>query len=149
VLVHPLQLMLNQYRDNQHWLRNFRRVRQQCHQTILVRLVLTQTWNKKRMPLALTGLQPKVISACVDSDNFTTVTRKKRPTPGSPAVNTSKHALNQSQKFCLSLRISEKESSKALFVSRFSAEVTDLDVENSLKEQLCPKNLVWTRQNKI
>jgi hypothetical protein len=41
--------------------------------------------------------------------------------------------------------ISKKERTKALFVSRFSPEVTAEDVHKSLKEQLSLKKLVCTR----
>jgi hypothetical protein len=47
---------------------------------------------------------------------------------------------------CTSLPIaSKKERSKALFVSRFSPEVTTVDAEKSLEEQLNLKRLICTR----
>jgi hypothetical protein len=47
---------------------------------------------------------------------------------------------------CVSLPVvSKRERSKALFVSRFSPEVTTIDIEESLKEQLSLKRLVCTR----
>ena len=41
--------------------------------------------------------------------------------------------------------IARRVKTKALFVSRFSPDVTSTDIENSLKEQLLLKSLVCTR----
>jgi hypothetical protein len=84
----------------------------------------------------------------VDSEGFTTVSYKKKPIFGTPSVNT----VRQSRQPLIGVRnsaslpiVSKRERSKALFVSRFSPEVTATDVEKSLKEQLSLKRLVCTR----
>jgi hypothetical protein len=41
--------------------------------------------------------------------------------------------------------VSKQERSKALFISHFSSEVTNVDIEKSLKEQLSLKRLVCIR----
>jgi hypothetical protein len=83
-----------------------------------------------------------------ESEGFTTVTYKKKPTSGTPSVNTVRHRRQPliGVRNSASLPIvSKRERSKALFVSRFSPEVTAADVEKSLKEQLSLKRLVCTR----
>jgi hypothetical protein len=83
-----------------------------------------------------------------DSEGFTTVSYKKKPTSGIPSVNTVRHRRQPliGVRNSASLPIvSKRERSKALFVSRFSPEVTVADVEKSLKEQLSLKSLVCTR----
>jgi hypothetical protein len=82
------------------------------------------------------------------ADGFITVSYKKKPTSGTPPVNTVRHtrqpliAVRDSASLPI---VSKRERSKALFVSRFSPEVMAADVEKSLKEQLSLKRLVCTR----
>jgi hypothetical protein len=66
-----------------------------------------------------------------DSDGFKTVIRRRKTTTGAPAVVTVKHC----QQPLIGVRntISKKERFSALFVSRFSPDVTADDVEKSLK----------------
>jgi hypothetical protein len=82
-----------------------------------------------------------------DSDGFTTVTYEKKPNQANP-VNTVKkryqHPIGVQN--CVSHPvISEKEKSRAHFVSCFSPKVMTVDVEKSLIEQLSLKTLVCTR----
>jgi hypothetical protein len=68
----------------------------------------------------------------VDSEGFATVSYKKKPTCGTPTVNT----VRQHRRPLIGVRnsaslpiVSKRERSKALFVSQFSPEVTAADVE--------------------
>lgn len=103
---------------------------------------------KSYKDVALTGLHTTETPTQVDTEGFITVHRKRKPNPGTPVV----HATKQRRQPLIGVRnsaslpvISKKERSKALFVSRFSPEVTTSDIEASLKEQLRLKNLVCTR----
>jgi hypothetical protein len=90
----------------------------------------------------------KLSTAEEDSDGFKTVTYRKKTTMGAPAVVTVKHRhmlLNTVRNSASLPSVSKKERFKALFVSRFSPEVTADDVEKPLKEQLSLQMLVFTR----
>jgi hypothetical protein len=83
-----------------------------------------------------------------DSEGFTTVSYKQKPTSGTPSVNTEIHQRQPliGMRNSVSLPIvSKRERSKALFVSTFSPEVKAADVEKSLKERLSLKRIVCTR----
>jgi hypothetical protein len=102
--------------------------------------------SKSYKDILSAGLKPKVSG--VDSEVFTTVSYKNKPTSGTPSVNTGR----QRRRPLIGVRssaslpiVSKRERFKALFVSRFSPEVTAHDVEKSLKEQLSLKRLVCTR----
>jgi hypothetical protein len=86
--------------------------------------------------VASTGLSPQVATPA-DSEGFVTVSRKRKTTVP-PAVKNIKSRR-------LLPTVTKKERSKAIFVSRFSSDVTTDDVEKSLKEQLSLKKLVYTR----
>jgi hypothetical protein len=85
-------------------------------------------------------------------DGFTTVTKKKRV--GVRVVNSSEsnktgrnlrtlmHGVRNSSSLPV---VSKRPKTKALFVSRFSPEVSASDVENSLKEQLKLSLVVCTK----
>jgi hypothetical protein len=87
---------------------------------------------------------PQVSTVQVDSDGFKTVTYKKKTATGASAVNTVKPLIGVRNSFLLPI-ISKETRSKALFVLRFSPEVSSGDLENSLKEKLSLKKLVCTR----
>jgi hypothetical protein len=96
------------------------------------------------------GLQSVELSAKVDSDGFKTVFHKKKPILATPIATTAKNKQRRQPligvRNCVSLPVvSKKERSKALCASRFSPEVTTVDIEESLKEQLSLKRLVCTR----
>ncbi|KDR11797.1 hypothetical protein L798_14176 [Zootermopsis nevadensis] len=91
------------------------------------------------------GLKPKVSS--VDTEGFTTVSHKKKPSSGTPSANTirqRRQPLGVRNSASVPI-VSKSERSKALFVSRFSPEVTAADVDKPLKEQLSLKRLVCNR----
>jgi hypothetical protein len=95
-------------------------------------------------------LQSVQLSSKVDSDGFTTVSHKKKPILATPIATTVKNKQRRQPligvRNCVSLPVvSKKERSKALFVSRFNPDVTTVDIEESLKEQLSLKRLVCTR----
>jgi hypothetical protein len=96
------------------------------------------------------GLKSVEPSAKLDSDGFTMVSHKKKPFLAAPVATTVKNKQRRQPligvRNCVSLPVvSKRERSRALFVSRFSPEVTTVDIEESLKEQLSLKRLVCTR----
>jgi hypothetical protein len=100
--------------------------------------------------VAAAGLPP---SAIQDPDGFKTVTSRKKTAINNPAAESAavkkvkprrQPLIGVSSSLSLSV-ISKPERSKALFVSRFSPEVTADDVHKSLKEQLNLKRLVCTK----
>jgi hypothetical protein len=96
------------------------------------------------------GLKSAELSEKVDSDGFTMVSHKKKPSLAASVATTTKNKQRRQPligvRNCVSLPvISKKERSRALFVSRFSPEVTTVEIEESLKEQLSLKRLVCTR----
>jgi hypothetical protein len=83
-----------------------------------------------------------------DSEGFKRVVYKKTRVPGGTVVILAKRRRQPliGMRNSVSLPIiSKRERYKALFVSRFSPEVTVDDVEKFLKEQLSLKKLVCTR----
>jgi hypothetical protein len=99
------------------------------------------------------GISPSGPTALFDADGFKTVSYRKKTVINTPpakisAVNKVKPRrqplIGVSSSLSLTA-ISKTERSKALFVSRFSPEVTADDVHKSLKEQLSFKNLVCTK----
>jgi hypothetical protein len=88
-----------------------------------------------------------------DSEGFLTVTYKKVASTTPTAENAAAGSkITPRRQPLIGVRnslalpvIAKPERSKALFVSRFSPEVTAEDVEKSLKEQLSFKMLVCTR----
>jgi hypothetical protein len=92
------------------------------------------------------GLKPSISGAI--SDGFTTVTYKKKPAPATIPVNAIKlrrQPFTGVRNSATLPIVSRKERSKALFVSRFSPEVSASDIENSLKHQISLNILVSTR----
>jgi hypothetical protein len=90
--------------------------------------------SKSYKDILSAGLKPKVYG--VDSEGFTTVSYKKKPTSEIPSVNT----VRQRRQPLIGVRnsaslpiVSKRERSKALVVSRFSPEVTAAVIEKSLK----------------
>jgi hypothetical protein len=88
-------------------------------------------------------------SSPADAEGFKTVRHKTKARAKSPpAVSTVRHrrqpliGVRNSPSLPV---IVKKQRTKALFVSRFSPEVTTDDVHKSLKEQLSLKRLVCTR----
>jgi hypothetical protein len=91
---------------------------------------------------------PKVSIVEEESDGFETVANKKKTTTGAPAVITDKHRRQPLVGVLNSASIpilSKKQRFRALFVSRFSVEVTADDVEEFLKEQSSLKKLIRIR----
>jgi hypothetical protein len=98
--------------------------------------------------IAVAGISPSGPTALPDADGFKTVSYRKKTVINTPlakisAVNKVKPRrqplIGVSSSLSLPV-ISKPERSKALFVSRFSPEVTADDVHKSLKEQLvCTK----------
>jgi hypothetical protein len=83
------------------------------------------------------------VSAKVDSD---------KPILAAPVATTVKYKQRRQPPIgvrnCFSLPVvSKKERPKALFVSHFSPEVTAVNIQESLKEQLSLKRLVCTKFN--
>ncbi|KDR17953.1 hypothetical protein L798_08171 [Zootermopsis nevadensis] len=105
--------------------------------------------SKSYKDILSAGLKPKVSGA--ESEDFITVSYKKKPTSVMPSVNTV-NTVRQRRQPLIGVRnsaalpiVCKRERSKALFVSRFSPGVSAADVEKSLKEQLSLKRLVCTR----
>jgi hypothetical protein len=99
------------------------------------------------------GISSSGPTALPDAGGMKTVTYRKKTATNTPpaemsAVNKDKPRrqplIGVSSSLSLPV-ISIHERSKALFVSRFSPEVTADDVHNSLKEQLSLKKLVCTK----
>jgi hypothetical protein len=88
---------------------------------------------------ASAGLQCKEFPGHMDSDDFTTVTHKKKSTQTTPLATTVKqccHPLIGVKNCVLLPAVSKKERSKALFVLHFSPEVTTVDVEAEGESEL-------------
>jgi hypothetical protein len=98
--------------------------------------------------VAAAGVSPSGPTALPDADRFKTVSYSKKTPVEISAVNKVKprrQPLNAVSRSLSLPVISKPERSKALFVSRFSPEVTADDVHKSLKEQLSLKMLVCTK----
>jgi hypothetical protein len=102
---------------------------------------------------AAAGVSPSGPTVLPDPDGFKTVTyRKKTVTNISPAEISAVNKVKPRKQPLIGVSsslslpvISKPEKSKALFVSRFSPEVTADDVHRSLKEQLSLEKLVCTK----
>jgi hypothetical protein len=102
---------------------------------------------------AAAGIPPSGPTALHDPNGLKTVTyRKKTATNTSHAEISAVNKVKPCRQPLISVSsslslpaISKPEKSKALFVSRFSLEVTADDVHKSLKEQLSLRKLVCTK----
>jgi hypothetical protein len=102
--------------------------------------------------VAATGISPSRPTALPDPDGFKTVTYRRKATSSTPpaevAVNKVKPRrqplIGVSSSISLPV-ITKPERSKALFVSRFSPEVTADDIYKTLKEELSLKRLVCNK----
>jgi hypothetical protein len=103
--------------------------------------------------VAAAGVSPSGPTALPDAGGFKTVSNRKKTVINTPpaeiyAVNEVKPRRQPLIGVISSLSlpvISKAERFKALFVSRFSLDVTADDVHKSLKEQLSLKKLVYTK----
>jgi hypothetical protein len=112
----------------------------------------TNLQNLSYRDIAANGISPSGPAVVPDTEGFKTVTYKKKSNSSSPAEITAVNKVKPRRQPLIGAGssqalpvIAKPERSKALFVSRFSPQVTAEDIRKSLKEQLSLKFLVCTR----